>query len=269
MPYLTTSNGINWHYEIEGEGENLLFIHGWGVDRRIWRQQLKYFSAYYRVISVDLPGHGKSEFKKISLEDITRDLMEILNRLRVKKLYVVGSSLGGMVALKLYELFPGVILKIVFVGAMPKFAKSADYPHGLDVERIRKLGNHVNNDYPSIVNIFFRSLFTKQERKTRRFKWLQKFRQFDEAPLKQALAEYLDILEHVDLREVLKRIHVPVQFINGREDEICRAETVEFLQKSCPNSQLKYFEECGHFPFLSKPYEFNEALEQFLKEATL
>jgi len=88
-------------------------------------------------------------------------------------------------------------------------------------------------------------------------------------PLKQALADYLEIMEHEDLREVLKKIHIPVQFINGREDEICRAETVAFLQKTCRNSKVTYFEECGHFPFLSKPYEFNASLEQFLKEATL
>jgi len=269
MPHLKTGSGIKWHYEVEGEGEDLLFVHGWGVDRRIWRQQLKYFGNYYRVISVDLPGHGKSEFKKITLERITRDLMEILMHVEAVKVNAVGSSLGGMVLLKLYELFPQIIKKLVFIGTLPKFSKSADFPHGLDVERMKKLGSHIENDYPSIVNIFFRSLFTKEERQTRRFKWLAKFRQFDEVPLKQALADYLEILEHEDLREVLKKIKVPVHFINGREDEICRAETVEFLQKSCPNSTVKFFEDCGHFPFLSKAYEFNDALEQFLKKATL
>ncbi|VAW19751.1 hypothetical protein MNBD_BACTEROID05-348, partial [hydrothermal vent metagenome] len=49
---------IQWNYDHLGEGETLLFIHGWGVDRRIWRQQTKYFSKKWNVLSVDLPGHG-------------------------------------------------------------------------------------------------------------------------------------------------------------------------------------------------------------------
>lgn len=264
MPNLITPSGIDWHYEFEGMGDNLLFIHGWGVDRRIWRQQLKYFSKFYRAISIDLPGHGKSEWKKITLETMATDLKEILMQLEAKEVNIVGSSLGGLLALKFYELFPDMVKRLVFVGAMPKFSRSADYPHGLDVARMKKLGGHVDSDYPSIVNIFFRSLFTKEERETRRFKWLQKFRQYDHVPMKQALAEYLDILEKEDLREVLKNIKVPVQFINGREDEICRVETVEFMKKLCPKAKVMYFDKCGHFPFLSKSYEFNEVLEKFL-----
>ncbi|MBI3618181.1 MAG: hypothetical protein HY210_08205, partial [Candidatus Omnitrophica bacterium] len=87
--------------------------------------------------------------------------------------------------------------------------------------------------------------------------------------IKQALVEYLDILEQEDLREVLKKVHVPVQFINGRDDEICNKETVAFLKAVCPESRFDFFEQCGHFPFLSKPYEFNQVVEEFLKGSTL
>ena len=88
-------------------------------------------------------------------------------------------------------------------------------------------------------------------------------------PIKTALLEYLDIMEREDLRKVLKDIKIPIQFINGREDEICNKETVTFLQKLSPGSRFDFFEKCGHFPFLSKPYEFNLVLEEFLKESTL
>ena len=269
MPHLRAQSGINWHYDILGEGDNLLFIHGWGVDKRIWRQQAKFFSQYYKVITVDLPGHGQSSWEKVELDTMAQDLKFLLQELGVDKVTIVGSSLGGLVALKLYEISPEGITRLIFVGAMPKFAKSADYPHGLDIERIRKLGKHLESDYPSIINVFFRSLFTRQERQTRRFKWLQIFRRTDEVPAQKALAEYLDILEKEDLREVLKKVHVPMQFINGREDEICTKETVAFLKELSPHSRFDFFEQCGHFPFLSQPHEFNRILEDFLKESTL
>lgn len=269
MPHIKGNSGIQWHYDIEGEGEALLFIHGWGVDRRIWRQQLKFFSEYYKVMSVDLPGHGKSSWKKMSLEWIVRDLQGILEKIQFHEATLIGSSLGGLVALKLYELFPDGIKRIIFVGAMPRFAKSADYPHGLDMDRMRALGEHLKTDYPSVVNVFFRSLFTREERQTRRFKWLQKFRRTDKVPMQHALMEYLDILETEDLTEVLEKIKIPVQFINGREDEICNRETVAFLKTLLPDSRFDFFEKCGHFPFLSKPHEFNHVMDDFLKQSTL
>lgn len=269
MPHLKSKRGIEWHYDIEGEGANILFIHGWGVNKKIWRQQLKFFSKYYKVMSIDLPGHGKSSWKKVGLKEIVEDLNYVLGELKFDATTIVGSSLGGLVALKYYELFPRKIQRMIFVGVMPKFSKSDEYPHGLDIKKMRKLSEHLESDYPSIVNIFFRSLFTKQERETRRFKWIQKFRRTDSVPMQKALLEYLDIMEMEDLREVLRGIKIPLQFINGREDEICDKATVEFLQKISPKSRFDFFEQCGHFPFLSKSYEFNQVIEEFLEETTL
>jgi pimeloyl-[acyl-carrier protein] methyl ester esterase len=220
-------------------------------------------------MTVDLPGHGRSSWTKVDLGAMVEDLQFLLEKERFSDVTIIGSSLGGLVALKFYEFFPNSVKSMIFVGSMPKFSRSSDYPHGLDVERIRKLGSQLERDYPSIINVFFRSLFTRHERQTRRFRWLQRFRQNIDMPMRQALTEYLDILETEDLREVLKRVHVPVQFINGREDEICTQETVKFLKKISPKSRFDFFEQCGHFPFLSKPYEFNQIMGEFLKESTL
>ena len=266
MPHLMTASGLNWHYEVEGEGDTIVFLHGWGVNGRIWRQQIKYFSDSYQVIYFDLPGHGESTWKKVPLEVMAHDLIEIFDKLGWDQVTIVGSSLGGMFSMKIFDLSPGKIKKMVFVGSMPKFSQSEDYPHGIEVARIRKLSGQLDSAYPSIVNVFFRSLFTKEERESRRFKWLQRFRQTDVSPMKPALVEYLDILEQEDLRDVLERINRPVQFINGAEDNICTKATVEYLRSIKPRARFDEFAQCGHFPFLSKPHEFNQILEEFLKE---
>jgi len=199
MPHIKAQSPVEWHYEVEGEGDDLFFIHGWGVDKRIWRQQTKFFSQFYRVIAVDLPGHGKSSWEDLTLEMMAHDIKIILDHVKAKKITVIGSSLGGLMAMKLYELYPDMFVRMVFVGAMPKFSKTKEYPHGLDMQKMKNLGNFVETDYPSIINVFFRSLFTREERQSRRFKWLQKFRQTDVPPLKPALLNYLEILEHEDL----------------------------------------------------------------------
>jgi len=269
MPHITVSSNLQWHYEIEGEGivsaTPLLFIHGWGVDSRIWRQQMKHFSQFYKVVAIDLPGHGKSSWQKISFSEIARDIVAVMEKLGFKEFGIIGSSLGGLVALKMFDSAPKKIKCLVLVGSHFKFSKSDDYPYGLDVEQIRKLAGQVETDYPSIVHIFFRSLFTKHERSTRRFKWIQTFRNSISMPQKEALLEMLDMLEREDLRSSLSTINVPLQYINGTEDYIFPKETFLYLRERAPQAQFEWFEECGHFPFLSKPHEFNETLGAFLR----
>ncbi|MDO8581032.1 MAG: alpha/beta hydrolase [Candidatus Omnitrophota bacterium] len=264
MPKFKASTGITWNFDVDGQGEALLFIHGWGVDRRIWRQQTKYFSGRYRVVAVDLPGHGESSWVKINLLQMAQDLKALVEQLDLKEITVVGSSLGGLLALKFTELCPGNVRRMVFVGSIPKFSQSPGHPYGLNVAEMRKLGKQLEQAYPSMVNIFFRSLFTKQERASRRFKWLQKFRQADGVPMKQALVDYLDILEQEDLRHVLTNLRLPLQFINGTEDHICDKKTIMYLKSIQPDARFDFFADCGHFPFLSKPYEFNRVVEEFL-----
>lgn len=267
MAKFTGSSGIEWDYTLEGENSDvLLFIHGWGIDKRIWRQQTKYFADDFKVLSLDLPGHGESTWQEANLADMAKDIFQFLEKNNITQITTVGSSLGGLLTLKLYETNANAFKRMILVGSMPKFSKSDDYPYGLDVTKMRKLHTQLDTDYPSIVNVFFRSLFTKEERASRRFKWLQKFRQTDSVPMQPALVEYLDILEHEDLRHVFPAIDVPTQIITGRQDDICSLETVAYLQEIKPDAQYDFFDKCGHFPFLSKPHEFNDILEKFLNK---
>ena len=266
MFFIHAQSGIQWHYDCEGEGKPLVFLHGWGVDRRVWRQQCKYFSRSFQVLAFDLPGHGKSDWREISLEQIAGDLIHIFETLDLKDIVTVGSSLGGLLSIHIFREDPKRIKKMVLVGAMPKFVRAQDYPCGLTAEDVLKLAGMLQRDYPSMVHIFFRSLFTARERSSRRFKWIQKFRQNDSVPAKDALLHFLNILMREDLREVLERVHLPMQFINGDQDYICALKTIGYLKTLQPRGRFDFFRDCGHFPFLSKPYEFNAVLEEFLKE---
>ncbi len=264
MSYLTSSRGMRWHYEEEGHGPALLFLHGWGVDGRIWRQQHKYFSRKYRVISLDLPGHGQTEWQPVSLPDIARDILELFIQKDGGRWGVVASSFGGLVALSLAEQEAAGIKALAFVGALPKFVQSEDFLCGLTLARVLKLKGQIQTAYPSIVRVFFRSLFTQTEREGRRYKWIQTFRRQETAPQREALISFLDIIATADLRPVLSQCPIPVQMINGTEDYICPRPLLQNIKKENPQVRLDWLGECGHFPFLTKPYEFNDTLERFL-----
>ena len=268
MPYLKSKVGTNWFYEMEGSGSTLLFLHGWGVNSLIWRQQFKYFSQTHQVIAIDLPGHGKTEWQNMNLTEIAFGIIDIFNQLNLNSVTIVGSSFGGLVGLKIFDIDPRIIRRFVLVGTQAKLSFSEDNLYGMDVQRIRKLANQLETAYPEIINIFFRSLFTKEERESRRFKWLQTFRKTDKIPERAALLNMLDILEKEDLRPVLHRLRIPLQFINGTEDTICPWVMISNLKEKLPQARFEWFTECGHFPFLSKPHEFNQVVEKFLTDTT-
>lgn len=265
MPYLKTPRGLIWHYEAEGNGPTILFLHGFGVNSRIWRQQYKHFSGQYRVIAVDLPGHGKTDWQKVTLKCIAQDVEFLLTELGCQKIGIIASSFGGLLALKIIELNNIAVKFLVFVGSQPKFCRSDDYPFGLESERIEKLSSQLQSDYPSIVNIFFRSLFTRQERESRRFKWIQTFKKTDDIPSQEALLGLLTILEQEDMRAIFFSLNLPILFVNGTEDYICQKGFYESLENKIPLARFSWFERCGHFPFLSQPHEFNQEVEKFLE----
>lgn len=119
-----SSNPINLHYEMKGEGEVLLFLHGLGSSVEDWSYQLDYFSADYRVMACDLRGHGKSERPATySIELMARDVEALLDRLQIDSVCIIGISLGGMVAQELALRAPLRVNRLVLVNTMPYYPK--------------------------------------------------------------------------------------------------------------------------------------------------
>lgn len=262
--YVKAQLGHQIYYEIYGNGEPILFIHGFGGSLRWWDNQKVFFEKDYQVILVDLPGHGQSSWKEVGLLEIAGGIHHLLKDLGLQRINIVANSFGGLVALSLYRLMAEDITRISFVGSLPKFARGPSYPAGLDIEKIRKLSQQFDGDYASILEIFFRSLFTMKERESEAFKKVKLMRQKEILPQREALKSFLDILEKTDLRDRLSSMVCPVQFITGEEDYICPKEVMEWIQEHTPNARLDFIAGAGHLPFLTKVDQYNELLENFL-----
>ncbi len=264
MPFLTTDRGLRWHYETTGSGDPILFIHGFGGSGLWWEAQEEFLRSSYRVIIVDLPGHGQSAWMPVTLNDLVVDLREIISSLGVSRFHVVASSFGGLIALELYRMMPKAVMRMSFVGVLPKFAHTPGYPAGLDIDRIRTLSSQFDGDYASVLEMFFRSLFTAQERGSERFAWVRDLYRRSALPQREALKCFLDILEKTDLRGHLDGIVCPVQFVTGSDDYICPRPVMEWVAEHFVKARFDVMQGCGHLPFLTKPDEYNGLLEDFL-----
>ncbi len=264
MPYVTTERRMNWHYEALGQGEALVFLHGWAASSKVFVQQAEYFSQKYKVILIDLPGHGKTSWQPLSFEDIAQEIGCLLEKMNISSLSLVGSSMGGVIALRLCELFPQTIKRLVMVGSLPQFCRSPGVPLGLERAQFDKLKSQLTYKYPTILDIFFRSLFTMEERASPRFQWIHQFRREEYVPSREALVYLLDMLGKEDLMPILKDMKAPVLLIAGQEDYICPPDSLAFLKRILPRGRFETIAQAGHFPFLIKAMEFNQVVEDFL-----
>lgn len=107
--FLQTSEGKIAYVDAAGEGFPVVFIHGNSCSSKVFRKQLAHFSQQYRVIAIDLPGHGKSDHANhpdsaYTIPGYAKVLDEVIRILKLKEFIVVGFSLGGNIALQWTEI---------------------------------------------------------------------------------------------------------------------------------------------------------------------
>lgn len=241
-----------------------LFIHGFGGCAELWAAQARHFSARGRVIAVDLPGHGGTPWNGETLSGMAAHVARLMGPSPMpRQVIAVANSFGGLVALELWKLYPQAFRSMTLVGSLPRFTFTPGFPAGLDGARIRKFMAQLEGDVPSVLEMFFRSLFSPEERASSWYGFIKQARQQAVVPSRETLHAFLRILGTADLRETLGIVDVPVQFVLGDKDPICPLAVVGPLREICPSARVDIMTGCGHFPFLSRSDEFNALLEGF------
>ncbi len=242
-----------------------VFVHGFGGFAEIWQWQIAALSTEALCFSVDLPGHGQAPWGDQTLSDMADALCVFLAVHEVSRPIVIASSFGGLVVLKALEECPALAERLILVGSSPRFTSDKDYPAGLNEVKIRKLADQFKGDTGSVLDMFFRSLFTRVERESPQYALIKELRAKAPLPSRDALLVMLDILEKEDLRSVLGQVSIPVHFIFGEDDSICPITLIEPLKALCPSATMDVVKGGGHFPFLSYPDEFNRLVRGYAK----
>lgn len=106
-------NGTQLYYEVAGEGPPLVLIHGFALDRRMWDEQMKAFTAVNQVIRYDLRGFGRSAVPTAERYAHCEDLRALLDYLQVDRAHIVGLSLGGGIAVDFAVAYPERTLSLI------------------------------------------------------------------------------------------------------------------------------------------------------------
>ncbi|MEW5758929.1 MAG: alpha/beta hydrolase [Candidatus Omnitrophota bacterium] len=264
MPYITAKSGIRWHYKTKGLGEILFFIHGWSSDCDVWHNQLDYFYNHYKVVIIDLPGHGKTPWKDISFNIMVNDLVQILNQFE-QKINIVGTSFGGAIAIKLAGKLGNSVKRLILVDTSAKFMSALDFIGALEKKELNELKSLIKLYYPNGLLIFYRNLFTSFEKRQVNFPSIwQKFKHRKKFPEKKSLLKFLNIIDNLDLRDELLKIKARTLIVAGSLDSLFRKTCHNYLADNIKNSKIVFLENLGHVPFLTDPSAFNHVLDEFL-----
>ena len=115
------------YFEIHGQGDSLLLLHGFNVSGITWKAFIPYFSKTYQLIIPDLRGHGKTDNPpdRFSHRLVAEDISKLLDRLGVGKVKCIGTSTGGMALLHMALQQPDRVSDMVLVGSTHYYPESA------------------------------------------------------------------------------------------------------------------------------------------------
>lgn len=118
---IVKANNININYEVKGNGENLVLIHGAGDNLNMWYNQILVFSKGYRTIIYDVRGSGKTESPKgdYSVSLFVEDLYSLMKAIEVEEAFFLGFSMGGRIVLELAIDYPDMVKALILANSPP------------------------------------------------------------------------------------------------------------------------------------------------------
>jgi pimeloyl-[acyl-carrier protein] methyl ester esterase len=253
------------YVEVNGSGPDLVLLHGWGLNLRVWDGLVEALRDHFRLIALDLPGHGRSAWsagRGTPAEQawlIHATLTSISNRYAL-----LGWSLGAQIALDLTAAMPGRVDRLVLVSATPRFTQSPDWPYGMKATVIEKMAAQLREDYQRTVSDFLELQVRGSAEGSGVLEQLRHALLVHGQAQPEALEAGLNTLGTTDLRPTVPHVAVPTLVIAGQHDRITPPSASSALARALPDARYVEIRRAAHAPFLSHKTEFVALVREFL-----
>jgi 3-oxoadipate enol-lactonase len=256
MPRVPTSNGYDIGYEESGGGDLLpiVFLHGVGSDKSVWRPQLQHFGESRRAVAVDYPGYGDSD---PAPEGTTRDdyasaIISAMHELGIDRAHICGLSLGGVVAIAMHHADPSRCASLILADTF------AVHPDG---NQIHERSLAASSDLRAMAEARVDVLLAHPADPEVRREVVETMARIDPAAYRiGAEAVWL-----ADQRDRAHDIRVPALVLCGSEDRVTPPALSRELAKLIPGAQLEHIERAGHLGNLERPEAFDTLVGAFIR----
>lgn len=257
MASIATARGRIGYLEAGGGGETpIIFLHGVGSDKSVWRPQIEHFGTSRRAVAFDYPGYGESEFaENATRDDYAAAVLAAMDALAIGQAHVCGLSLGGVVAIAMHAAAPERCASLIIADSFavhpdgqPIHDRSVAASETMTMRQLAEarsgvlLGSAVTAELKSEVVETMAAIEPAAYRLGAAAVWL------------------------ADQRDRAAAIDVPTLILVGDEDGITPPALSHELARLIPGSRVEIIERSGHLANAEQPQAFNRAIESFLSE---
>ena len=250
-----SADNIIISYNVEGNGKPVLvFVHGWCCDKDYWKYQVAHFSNDYKVVTIDLAGHGKSGLgrKTWSMEAFGKDVFAVLDKINIEQAILIGHSMGGAVIIEAAKQMPTRIIGLVGVDTYQNIEEK--YSH----EQIEEVISPFRADFVETTRNFVRGMFTPDADSVL---VEQIANDMSSAPPEIGIGAMQELASY-DIIKTLKDVQIPIVCINSDK----WPTIVEAGQRHASSFELKLMPGIGHFVMIEEPDKFNKLLNETVNE---
>jgi pimeloyl-ACP methyl ester carboxylesterase len=287
MPTIQVSDGSHLKFRTLGKGENVLLLHGFGLDSRQWLPFIVPHMRKFRFIIPDLRGHGKSEtgsyLRADGLEKLARDIEEIAAAASVKTCHLAAFSMGAFVALQILSKPRSFVVRnYLHIEAGPRFHKGKDWTLGFN-EKLMQPACQMIEVWDDAMALqatssppreSFQRLLRDLSGQSFPQSWIRQLTGL--LPLSFFQAPHVDLrfvheffaflmYEGFDFRADLPRITQPCFLLSGRYSQFFPWESQLWMNKVLDQSELRLYPKSGHGLMFSEPVSFQKDFERFLQ----
>lgn len=255
------ANGIDIHYEIEGNGPWLTLSHSLACNLHMWDEQMALLTKKFKVLRFDTRGHGQSSAPAgdYTLDQLADDAKGMLDALGIRETHWIGLSMGGMIGETFALKYPGVFRSLVLADTTSKRPPNAAEMWGERVAIARAQG------MAPLVDSTLGRWFTAPYRTARPDVMTRIGGMISTTP-PEGYAGCCIAISKIDLTHRLKEIRCPVQIIVGDQDHGTPPEMAREIHANLPGSELVIIPSAAHLSNVEQAEAFNQAIGGFLNK---
>ena len=271
-----TINGVKLSYLIHGEGQPIIFIHGYGAKKEIWKPQIKEICRKYKTITFDLRGTGESDRPDIpyTMKMLAEDIYGLMNEIEIKKAHIVGRSFGGMIAQHFALMYPNKVNKLILIATNygKKDNEWVEIAQNGRLDEIETIQSDPIKAFNKKSKWVFHIKFRREMNRYPDKKFYGSFSMNDlikESTINPSTPK--DIRNQAEAMKThytldnLHKIKNNTLLIAASHDRQTPVSVMAEMRDRIPNSELKVIQEAGHFMTLSKASEVNRLILDFLE----
>ena len=244
----------NWHLSMtrQGEGENIILLHGWGMNAAVLEPISSALRHKNTVINVDLPGYGGSNWQ----EDLSFASQAARIGENLPEGILMGWSMGGLYAAEIARQYPQKFSQLILVCSSPCFVQRPGWECAVEALVFDAFGAELESGWQKTIKRFLSIQAMGGTNARDLIRSLMAHIASSNEPHPQALQFGLELLKKRDHRQLLAELELPIKMIFGERDALVPKDLIKEMVHINPAIQVESLASAAHAPFLSHTREF-------------